>query len=203
MRWDLSNSAVDSVFRSKVERLSDQNLGDCYQCGKCSGGCPVVPNTQSSPSRVMRMVQLGMEEDAMVDDLVWSCAGCGTCTGRCPEGVDTARVIDAVRAVADARDVSLPQQCAAVRTFYKAFLGSVRDFGRLSEVGLMGGYNINSGRFWTNVAKAPWFLLKGKVGLSAHRVRQLDRLARVFERVENIERAILEDIDRSRSEEEA
>ena len=51
----------------------------------------------------------------------------------------------------------------------------------------MGGYNINSGRLWTNMIKAPWFFLKGKVALSAHKVRQIDRLQRVFKRIEEIE----------------
>ena len=51
----------------------------------------------------------------------------------------------------------------------------------------MGGYNINSGRLLTNVIKAPWFVMKGKLSLSPHTIQQVDRLQRVFRRIEEIE----------------
>jgi hypothetical protein len=35
--------------------------------------------------------------------------------------------------------------------------------------------------------EAPWFFLKGKVSLSPHKIRRIDRLQRVFRRVEEIE----------------
>ena len=56
------------------------------------------------------------------------------------------------------------------------------------EVALMGSYNMNSGRLFTNLVKAPWFFLKGKVALSPHKIRRIGRLQRVFQRVEEIER---------------
>jgi hypothetical protein len=48
----------------------------------------------------------------------------------------------------------------------------------------MGSYNMSSGRLFTNMAKAPWFFLKGKITLSPHKIRQIERLERVFPRVE-------------------
>jgi ferredoxin len=68
--------------------------------------------------------------------------------------------------------------------FYRAFLDCVQEFGRLSELALMGSYNMSSGRLFTNMAKAPWFFLKGKITLSPHKIRQIERLERVFPRVE-------------------
>ena len=201
MKWVLSDKSRVDSFVAQVERLSGQNVSDCYQCGKCSGGCPVVADTDMAPNQVIRQVQLGMKQDALTNELVWSCAGCYTCSSRCPEGVDTARIIDAVRAIAIHEDVSLNGGAAAVRTFYRAFLDSVRDFGRLSEVGLMGGYNINSGRFWTNMAKAPWFLLKGKISVTAHTVSKLDRLRRVYERINELDSKAVADAAPQRPEE--
>ena len=197
MKWDLSEKALHSDLLGLVERMSGQNVSACYQCGKCSAGCPVVADTTVTPNRVIRATQLGLEAEALCNDMVWCCAGCGTCTGRCPEGIDIVRILDALRAIALRRGVNLPKGGVEVQTFYRAFLDSVRDFGRLSEVGLMGGYNINSGRLWTNMAKAPWFLLKGKVGVSTHKVRQLDRLQRVFERIEHMEQTEVDDVTES------
>ncbi len=187
MRWNLSDKALHSDFLKTVEARSGQNLSTCYQCGKCSGGCPVLPELALSPNRVLRMVQLGLEDEALRNETIWCCAACGTCNCRCPMGVDIVRIMDVLRALAQQRGVAPPRSAARVWTFHKAFLDSVREFGRLSEVALMASYNMNSGRLLTNMAKAPWFFLKGKVGISPHRIRRIDRLHRVFERVEEIE----------------
>ena len=71
MKTDLTDKALHSEFRHQVETLSGQNLSDCYQCGKCSGGCPVQPDVEVSPTRLLRMVQLGLEEEALGSDSLW------------------------------------------------------------------------------------------------------------------------------------
>lgn len=38
----VSRDKINSGFTSKVQRLADQNLMACYQCGKCSAGCPMA-----------------------------------------------------------------------------------------------------------------------------------------------------------------
>ena len=176
---------MQSEFLATVERLSGQNISACYQCGKCSGGCPVLPDVELSPNRVIRMVQLGLKDEVLGSESIWCCTACGTCNGRCPMGIDIVRILDALRALAD--DGHSPRGALEVWTFYQSFLDCVREFGRLSEIGLMGGYNINSGRLWTNVVKAPWFILKGKLSLSPHTIKRVDRLQRVFQRIEEIE----------------
>jgi hypothetical protein len=100
-------------------------------------------------------------------------------------GIDIVAIMDALRAIG--QNVKARGGSHKVWTFYKSFLECIRQFGRLSEIGLMGSYNINSARLFTNVIKAPWFFLKGKVGLSPHMVRRVDRLQRVFQRIEEIE----------------
>jgi len=189
VKWDLTDKALASDFVRAVEKLSGQNVSACYQCGKCSGGCPVLADVELSPNRVIRMVQLGLEQEALRNELIWCCNACGTCSSRCPMGIDLARVMDALRALAEQRAIEPPRDAFAVWTFYRAFLDCIRRFGRLNEVALMGGFNVNSGRLFANLKKAPWFLLKGKVNLWPHQVRRIDRLERVFRRIEEIEEA--------------
>ena len=188
MRRNLSqtdDTVTDSDFRHTVEKLSGQNLGDCYQCGKCSGGCPVQADVELSTNRIIRMVQLGLKDDVLNSSSLWCCTACGTCNGRCPMGVDVVRVMDTLRSMAT--NLTGVPGALEVWTFYQAFLDCVKEFGRLTEIGLMGGYNINSGRLMTNVVKAPWFLMKGKLSLSPHTIKRIDRLQRVFARIEEIE----------------
>jgi len=97
MRVELSSKKLRSNFVKKVAELSGQNLNLCYQCGKCSAGCPMGFAMDILPNQVIRLIQLGLEEDLINSKTVWLCASCLTCTARCPRGVDLSKVMEAVR----------------------------------------------------------------------------------------------------------
>ncbi len=100
MRIRLSLQILRSDFVKTIEERSGQNLQACYQCGKCSAGCPAAGAMEVLPHQIIRLVQLGQEEDALRTETVWYCAACLTCAARCPKGVDLARVMEALREVA-------------------------------------------------------------------------------------------------------
>ncbi|RLE54060.1 MAG: heterodisulfide reductase [Candidatus Methanomethylicota archaeon] len=80
----------------KVYELTGENVYLCFQCGTCSGTCPLVDVMDVPPNQVVRMIQLDMEE-VLDANTLWICASCYNCTVRCPRGIDTARVINALR----------------------------------------------------------------------------------------------------------
>lgn len=88
-----------SKIIDKVSELSEQNFYACYQCGRCSAGCPAVPLMDTLPNQVIRFLQLGMLDDALQTNTIWICASCFTCTVRCPKGVDLAKVMEALRQI--------------------------------------------------------------------------------------------------------
>ena len=49
------------------------------------------------PRRVMRMIQLGLEENVIDCKTFWTCASCYSCSVNCPRGIDLARVMEALR----------------------------------------------------------------------------------------------------------
>ena len=106
---EISSQRLHSDFVKKVEEISGQSLLSCNQCGKCSAGCPMSFAMDSLPNQVIRLVQLGLEEDIAGSKTVWICASCFTCTVRCPRGVDLAKVMEAVRLVTLRRNIDYMQ----------------------------------------------------------------------------------------------
>jgi len=88
----------DKDFIRRVEEISGEKLSACYQCGKCSAGCPLVSAMDILPNQAIRLAQLGAEE-VLDFKAIWLCASCLTCAARCPKGVDLARVMEALRLI--------------------------------------------------------------------------------------------------------
>ena len=111
-------------------------MARCYQCGKCTAGCPMAGYMDLMPHQVMRLVQIGDESSAekvLSCAAIWSCAGCLTCTQRCPQELDPAAVMDVLREKScDEKKVSPKQK--KVLAFHRAFLKTVESTGRMSRV---------------------------------------------------------------------
>jgi heterodisulfide reductase subunit C len=100
MRIELSSNKLKSEFLMRVEQLSGQNLLTCYQCGKCSAGCPLDFAMDILPNQIVRLAQIGLEEDILKSKAIWLCASCFTCISRCPKGVDLSKIMEALRHIA-------------------------------------------------------------------------------------------------------
>lgn len=99
MRIEISAKRLHSDFVKKVEEISGQTLPSCYQCGKCSAGCPMSFAMDLLPNQIIHLVRLGLEEDIAKSKTIWLCASCLTCSVRCPRGVDLSRIMEALRLI--------------------------------------------------------------------------------------------------------
>jgi len=99
MRINISRKKIKSSFVGKVEEISGQNLLACYQCGKCSAGCPAVSEMDILPNQIIRYAQLGFKDELLQSKSIWICASCFTCNARCPKGINIAEVIEAIRQI--------------------------------------------------------------------------------------------------------
>lgn len=83
----------------KIEEISGQNVFECYQCGNCSSGCPVVEYMDISPNQVLRLSQYGEIERVLKSETIWVCSTCLQCSSRCPKGIDVAKIMEAFRTI--------------------------------------------------------------------------------------------------------
>ncbi|MCK4439136.1 4Fe-4S dicluster domain-containing protein [Candidatus Bathyarchaeota archaeon] len=86
----------NKYFKDRVTELSGENVDLCFQCGACSSGCPMTQEMDYLPSKIIRMVQLGLEE-ALESKTIWVCTTCFNCEVNCPRGIDIANVMEALR----------------------------------------------------------------------------------------------------------
>jgi heterodisulfide reductase subunit B len=136
--------AQTETLAQTIQHETGANVFLCYQCVKCTSGCPLAEHFDLTPNQVMRSAQLN-EESVLASKTIWLCASCQTCTTRCPQGLDIAGVMDALRIEAQRREI--PAAIPEVAKFSRLFLRDVGIFGRLYEVGLMAGLNLATGQF--------------------------------------------------------
>lgn len=108
MRLRLTGEHIKDDLLRRIEDLSGQQLQSCYQCGRCSAGCPVVDEMDIMPNEVIRFLQIGQLETVLASKTVWICASCLQCASRCPKGVEFSSICDALRQTVLRRRISTP-----------------------------------------------------------------------------------------------
>lgn len=181
------NVRKNRKFISLVNRESGQDVKKCYQCGKCSAGCPISPFMDIMPNQVMRMVQLGMKNEVLNCEAIWLCAYCSTCSVRCPRNIELAEVMDSLRILAQRENVRTRGRAKKVSIFNNGFLNSVKKYGRLHEFNTMLGFNIKSGKFLNNAYTGIHMITNGKLKFSISSPRGMAEISRIFKKAEERE----------------
>lgn len=164
---------------AEIHEQTGLNPLSCYQCGKCSAGCPMATEMGFGPHKIMRYIQLGRRDRLFEDESIWLCLTCETCTARCPNECDPARVIDCLREMAlKEPEAKVPRHIGAFR---KAFLEQIKRYGRLFEFGLVLEYKMRSGDLFSDVTSAPGMLVKGKLALSPKKIKGVKDVRRIFD----------------------
>jgi heterodisulfide reductase subunit C len=162
-----------------IERETGIPVAACYQCRKCSNGCPVVFAMDRPPHQITRMIQLGLEEEILRSTTLWICASCETCSTRCPNDIEIAALMDHLRSACARRKVANREE--GVLKFHNTFLSSVRRNGRVFELGMIGSYKLKTKAFLQD-ARLGWEMFKrGKLKLFPRRIRGRREIKRIFE----------------------
>jgi len=97
MSSENSHECKSDEFLEVISEKSGQDIGNCYQCGKCTAGCPMAAQMDLPPSMVMRYMQMGISEELKKASSRWDCVGCLVCGDRCPKLCNPASVMEALR----------------------------------------------------------------------------------------------------------
>src|SRR5450759_770272 len=132
-------NTINRELDRSLEERTGQKVRDCYQCKKCSAGCPIAFAMDLVPHEVMKMVQYGQERRLMRSSTIWLCASCETCTTRCPNEIDIAGIMDTLRHISLVEGKVSPD-VKNIPKLHEAFLGSIKANGRVHETGMITDY---------------------------------------------------------------
>ena len=165
----------------------DENAYKCYQCKKCTSGCPVARYADMHPAMIMRAVQLGQFDMIFDDRFIWLCTGCETCTTRCPQSIDIATIMDELKIMAR-KQGRIPAGTPSAQMLKLNYDSFVR-WGRMWEVELITLDVLkrpSSAKNWFTLG--PKMLLKGKINPTLKRGDTL-AMKRMVQTAESITRA--------------
>ncbi len=180
MAVKIKKPTTENGLRKIVEEMSGVDLGTCYQCKKCTSGCPVARLTKSVPSEIIRRLHLGAGNELLDSDLIWMCLSCETCYSRCPMQINTAAVIDALRVLAVERKAAVQQ--GNVPLMNSMFLKTVESFGRTYDLAMIMAYKLGTGSIMSDTDKFPAMLQKGKMSLLPHSGADKQVVKRIFKK---------------------
>ncbi len=170
---------TDWAFIEEVKKESGENPANCYQCGNCTAGCPYTQYFDYPVSMVMRLLQAGQKETILNSKSIWLCATCETCTTRCPCNVDVAHIMDTLRIMAR-REGKVSEK--DIKLFYDTFLDSMKQYGRMFEMGIILGYKLKSGHLMGDAELGPAMMSKGKIHFLPTKIQGADKVARIFKK---------------------
>ena len=170
----------DLQFLEEIRKRSGEEISLCYQCLKCTAGCPTAPYMDIRPNTIVRMIQMGMKEEVLRSSAIWLCVSCETCGTRCPNKIDIGVLIDALREMAIEEKV--PAKEKRIHLLHETFIQSIKRGGRVHEATMLMDYKWKSKDFLTDLVPGILLFMKGKIPLLPSPVKGKQEMKRIFER---------------------
>ncbi len=180
----------DHTWLAEVDKSIGEDVRVCYQCKTCSSGCPVSFAMDIQPNQIIHMIRMGLKDEVLKSASIWLCVSCESCTTRCPNNIDVAKIIDALRMASIKSGLKLGEKRPSI--FHDSVLSSIKNTGRLYELGMIGMYTLKSGDLVSNIksgslledAKVGWKMFKsGKLKLIPKRIKGRKEIKKLFKKL--------------------
>ncbi|MBU2590611.1 MAG: 4Fe-4S dicluster domain-containing protein [Nitrospinota bacterium] len=150
-------------FAEEIRKRSGEDVNLCYQCGRCSAGCPTSYIMDVVPHRLIHSIRLGREEFILGSKTMWLCASCETCSTRCPRDIDIAKIMDNLKILSVEKGIKTP--VPEVSAFYSSALNSIRRFGRIHELSMVTEIKLKTHQFMRDLKLGLQMMRMGKIKL--------------------------------------
>ena len=192
MSSDTHQSGISGLGGEVLDH-TDVKVSHCYQCGKCSAGCPLSEEMDYPPSVIMRMLQTGnpaLEDKVLRSFSIWVCLTCEMCFARCPMSIDIPKMMDFLREKSINEKKANPK-AKEIIAFHKSFLDSIRYTGRLYEIGLFVDYKTRTLRILEDMALAPKMMKRGKLNIIPELIKDRSGVAAIFRKSKKLKSEVL------------
>ncbi|MCF8010395.1 MAG: 4Fe-4S dicluster domain-containing protein [Clostridiales bacterium] len=88
---------LDPNLKNELEEFGVKDLEKCYQCGLCTGVCPLSSNDDPFPRKMVRYAQMGLKDKLIASPEPWLCYYCGECSDFCPREANPGETMMALR----------------------------------------------------------------------------------------------------------
>lgn len=170
--------SCDHFFSREVNERSGENVGLCWHCRTCAGGCPYVKAMDYHPHAVFRMVQLGLRKEALESSTIWICVSCNTCSIQCPAAIDIPAIMDALRHMALEEGVKIAQP--QIVKFHEEVLGSIERYGRTHKLEIMMRYKVRMRQWFQDMDLGLKMLARRKLDLTPSKINRPEEVSRLF-----------------------
>jgi heterodisulfide reductase subunit C len=173
---------------NKIMASTGVSTTRCYQCGKCSAGCPMADEMDYTSSALLRMLQTEEsqnDEAILQSETIWLCLNCHMCIARCPMQVDIPKIMDFLREKTLQENKQNSKSKNIIR-FHKAFNDMIKANGRSYEFGLILDFKARSKKLLQDITVAPKLLSKGKLPLLPDAPKDKKQISRIYKHLHKV-----------------
>jgi heterodisulfide reductase subunit C len=165
-----------------------EDLENCFQCGTCSGICPLSIYMDYTPRRIMNLARSGFKDEVLTSNTIWLCSSCYACTVECPKEIKITNIMYALKRRA-IREHKYPKKFP-IPVLAEEFFKMVRSKGRTTEGRLVMNMVLRTSPMkLLGMAKLGMKLLKtGRMSFGQESIRQTGQLARLLDAVETADK---------------
>ena len=162
----------------EIKARSGIDYNSCLHCQTCANGCPFLSGMDYAPHAVIRLVQFGMEEEALKCATIWVCVGCNTCSSGCPMAIDIPAVMDSLRHKAIEKGVKIAEP--DILNFHTQVLNTVKKYGRTHKLEIMMRYKFQKMDLLSDMGVGLKMLKKRKLDLTPSKIQDKKAIEKIF-----------------------
>ena len=88
---------LNPALAGELAKFDGETASKCFNCGNCTAICALSAGNEVFPRKILRYLQLGMEERLKESPEPWLCYYCGGCSDTCPREAQPGELMMAVR----------------------------------------------------------------------------------------------------------